>query len=134
MARNATEKLVGILPSTDFHQKLFQLITLHGWCHEKKHKPWNYLSLILNLLQNTGNFQTVPNTRTTDKWSHTVKGTEGKDTNVEFDQNDSIKFNTGVYNKHIVCAQFSFISKIIYAISTDILMSFHSFKLLWEES
>jgi hypothetical protein len=53
---------------------------------------------------------------------------EQKDTNVGFDQNDSIKFNTGVYNKHIVCAQFSFNSKIIYAIFADILMSFHSFR------
>jgi len=53
---------------------------------------------------------------------------------VEFDQNDSIEFNTGVYNKHTVCAQFSFNSKIIYAIFADILMSFHSFKLLSEES
>jgi len=53
---------------------------------------------------------------------------------VEFDQNDSIKFNTGVYNKHNVCAQFSFNSKTIYIIFADILMSFHSFKLLWEES
>jgi len=53
---------------------------------------------------------------------------------VEFDQNGSIKFNTGVCNKHIVCAQFSFNSKIIHAIFADILMSFHSIKLLWEES
>ena len=50
MARNVTEKLVGTLQSTGFHQKLFQLVTLHEWCHEKKYKPWNYLSLILNLL------------------------------------------------------------------------------------
>jgi len=53
---------------------------------------------------------------------------------VEFDQNNSTEFNTGVYNKHTVCAQFSFNSKIIYAIFADILMSFHSFKLLSEES
>ena len=69
------------------------------------------LSLILNLLWNTGDFQTVPDTRTTDKWSNTVKGTEGRNTNVEFDKNDSIKFNTGVYNKQIVCHSSVLIAK-----------------------
>jgi hypothetical protein len=52
---------------------------------------------------------------------------------VEFDQNDSTEFNTGVYNKQIICAQFNFNSKIIYAIFAEVLMAFHSFKLLWED-